>query len=384
MFADRIIVFATAICAVVLWPQDLALAGEHSSLVTPARSSITSFGVYWPPQDPAYGTNSKGRALLNGELNVDVQSSRATGSVASLRIVLTRPADEAGRAFWNSRLAFSEIDWMREVRVWDVEQRWLWPNLAYLLRLHGKERVERYGGVDPGKGVDNDFAAVLIRQYDLTREIESEETKRSPLVSAEWHPAGVPKANAQTIVHSAESDEFTLHLAQPGQQSRGRASIWLIYADFLGAKPPAAWPKDSEYAGGILAYFDFDWLVSADGSPELHIEQSIPPRATRFDWERWTLRTLASPNSKQTAKLSNRGLIKQQSPKAEGETVSSTNQNKTPFTKTNRPDSKHQHSARRFGPTLPAAMQGVCARAVSGLRPSKKNTLALPVKKKSC
>ena len=29
--------------------------------------------------------------------------------------------------------------------------------------MPGKERVDRYGGVDPGKGIDNDFAAVLIR-----------------------------------------------------------------------------------------------------------------------------------------------------------------------------------------------------------------------------
>ena len=55
---------------------------------------------------------------------------------------------------------------MRYVRVWDKDNRWLWPNLPYLLRLHGTERVERYGGVDPGKGVDNDFAAVLMRKYD--------------------------------------------------------------------------------------------------------------------------------------------------------------------------------------------------------------------------
>ncbi len=37
---------------------------------------------------------------------------------------------------------------------------------------HGKARFERYGGVDPGKGVDNDFAAVLIRAYDATGEVE--------------------------------------------------------------------------------------------------------------------------------------------------------------------------------------------------------------------
>ena len=53
---------------------------------------------------------------------------------------------------------------MKAVRVWDARNQWLWPNLAYLLKLSGLERVERYGGVDPEKGVDNDFSALLIRK----------------------------------------------------------------------------------------------------------------------------------------------------------------------------------------------------------------------------
>ena len=46
---------------------------------------------------------------------------------------------------------FPQYDWMQYVRVWDADHRWLWPNLPYLLRLHGIERVERYGGIDPGE-----------------------------------------------------------------------------------------------------------------------------------------------------------------------------------------------------------------------------------------
>jgi hypothetical protein len=48
------------------------------------------------------------------------------------------------------------------------------------LRIHGAEREDRYGGVDPGAGKDNDFAAVLIRVPGV----------ESPLVAAAWYPVG--------------------------------------------------------------------------------------------------------------------------------------------------------------------------------------------------
>ena len=241
----------------------------------------------------------------------------AAGWVASIRIVLRRAPDEAGREFWNARLAFPEYDWMSSVRVWDTEHRWLWPNLACLLRLHGKERVERYGGVDPGKGVDNDFAAVLIRKYDASGQIESEETRLAPLVSAEWHVVGAATADKQSVVHAAQSDEFTLHLGRAGEVSSGRAGIWLIYADFLGAKPPGAWPNEPEYAGGILAFFEARWAKSAEGRPEIRIQPMVPRRATGFDWEGWALWTLASPDSKRTAKLSDHARPRRPVPESE-------------------------------------------------------------------
>ena len=107
------------------------------------------------------------KPLLHGCVILRLEALPDRSLAARLRIILSRPSDETGRQFWNSRLAFPEYDWMRYVRVWDTSHQWLWPNLAYLLRLHGLERVERYGGVDPGKGVDNDFAAVLIRNPRL-------------------------------------------------------------------------------------------------------------------------------------------------------------------------------------------------------------------------
>ena len=73
-------------------------------------------------------------------------------------------------------------------------------------------------------------------------------------------------------------------------------------------KPPAAWPKEPEYAGGILAFFEARWAKSAEGHPEIHIKPMVPRQATGFDWERWALRTLASPDSKRTAKLSDHAL----------------------------------------------------------------------------
>jgi len=302
---SRILEFLVAVLSLTAaCSQASPSAGDNVPTAEAAEAQTGEFGVYWPPQDPAAATATKTKALLAGLVTLKAQNVAVTGWVASIRIVLRRAPDEAGRKFWNARLAFPEYDWMSYVRVWDTEHRWLWPNLAYLLRLHGKERVERYGGVDPGKGVDNDFAAVLIRKYDSSGLIESEETKQAPLVSAEWHAVGVATADRQSVVHTAQSDEFTLHLGMPGEVRSGRAGIWLIYADFLGAKPPAAWPKEPEYAGGILAFFEARWAMSAEGRPEIHIKPMMPRQATGFEWERWALRTLASPDSKRTARLS--------------------------------------------------------------------------------
>jgi hypothetical protein len=230
-----------------------------------------------------------------------------TSFATRLSIILIRPSDDAGRDFWNSRLAFPEYDWMRYVRVWDVDKQWLWPNLACLLRLHGIERMERYGGVDPGKGVDNDFAAVLIRKFDAAGGSESEDTKSAPLVAAEWYPVGVAGADKQTIVHTVRSDEFTLHLGKGVERPQGFAAVWLIYADFMEAKPPAAWPKTPEFAGGILAYFEIQWDLKKSRGHEIGIRQLVPRASTGFEWERWASRTRAARDSKSTAKLSNVG-----------------------------------------------------------------------------
>ncbi len=177
--------------------------------------------------------------------------------------------------------------------------------------------MERYGGVDPGKGVDNDFAAVLIRKYDGSGQHEDEDTKRAPLVAAEWYPVGMPAVvDKQTLVHTAQSDEFTLHLGRADEQPRGLATVWLIYADFMGAKLPEAWPKAPEFAGGILAYFEVQWDLKAKPGQEISVRQLVPKQSTGFDWERWAPRTRAARDPKITAKLSDAPASNAGSPKA--------------------------------------------------------------------
>jgi hypothetical protein len=289
---------------VLLWICCWALAANAAEKATHTQTNRLAFGVFWPPTAatnvPASGT----KPLLNGVVVVRWEPSTDRSLVARLRIMLSRPSDEAAREFWNARLAFPEYDWMRYVRVWDKDNRWLWPNLPYLLRLHGLERVDRYGGMDPVKGVDNDFAAVLIRKYDESGAHEDQATERKPLVAAEWYPVGVPSpVDKQSIVQTAQSDEFTLHLGEPEGPVRGVAAVWLIYADFMGAKLPAGWPKSPEFAGGILAYFELRWDVKAAAGREIRLEQLAPKRSTGFDWEQWAPWTRAAPDPKSTAKL---------------------------------------------------------------------------------
>jgi hypothetical protein len=292
-----------ALCLSLFWISCCTWASEISSNLPPSELQNLDFAVFWPPKDPSEPLAPGARPLLNGCVNLRTEQLPHGNLATRLRIMLSRPSDEPGRDFWNSLLAFPEYDWMRYVRVWDVDQRWLWPNLSYLLRLHGTERVERYGGVDPGKGVDNDFAAVLIREFDASGQNESEETKRAPLVAAEWYPVGAAVADKQRIVHKAQSEEFTLHLGGTPERSQGLAAVWLIYADFMEAKPPAAWPQAPEFAGGILAYFEIKWDLKASPGHEINVRQLVPKRSTGFDWERWTLKTRAAKHPKSTAKL---------------------------------------------------------------------------------
>lgn len=288
-------------------PPESSARTERVAVLAADTEPLTTnfaFKVFWPPQDPAEPADRPARPLLNGDLVLQSQGLSDGTQVMRLRIILSRPTDEAGREFWNSRLAFPEVEWMRSVRVWDQEHRWLWPNLAYLLRLHGIERVERYGGVDPGKGVDNDFAAVLIRKYDADGTSESATTRHQPLVSAEWQPQGAINVDRHTFAAAARSDEFSLHLGRPRTPSQGTVAVWLIYADFMGARLPKGWPQTLEYAGGILSYFEVQWNREAGPNESVRVRHLAPRRATGFDWERWVTRTRSAQTPQATARLS--------------------------------------------------------------------------------
>jgi hypothetical protein len=254
-------------------------------------NNIAEFGVFWPPHQLGRSLSESDEALLRGELSV-FETERDQSHAFRMHITLLRPDGEPDRIRWNDKLAFPEYSWMAQVRVWDKDGKWLWPNLVYLLRAHGEERVERYGGIDPGKGVDNDFAAVLIRPL----EYESRGTEKQgpaqparPLVSAEWYAVDAESLDGRSVVHVARSDDFRVRVLPNGEQAAsGKLGVWLIYADFLDASMPRNWPSKGEWAGGILAYFEVFWQRNANGQFEFDIEHLVPPTDTGFDWASWS------------------------------------------------------------------------------------------------
>jgi len=270
------------------------------------RSTTCEFNIYWPPKDPEEAVAQSVRPLLKGVLNVVAEQQPRGVTALRLAVTLKRLSEEADRKSWNTALAYSNVAWMEEVRVWDAEHKWLWPNLPYLLRVPGKERVERYGGMDPSKHVDNDFAAVLIRKYDAAGKVESAETKDAPLVSAEWHPVGMATTDGHAVVHTAKSDEFLLHLGGESGPARGQVKVWLIYADFLWARPPRTWPKAKEFAGGILVYFEIDWEKSPGRPCQGTVRLKRPQESTGFNWVKWVVRKPDSDRSEAQVRISDR------------------------------------------------------------------------------
>lgn len=97
------------------------------------RPAACDFGVYWPPKDPEEAQAKSAQALLKGTLNVIAEESPHGAATLRLAVILTRPSEEADREYWNSALAYSNVAWMEEVRVWDAKHAWLWPNLPFSL-----------------------------------------------------------------------------------------------------------------------------------------------------------------------------------------------------------------------------------------------------------
>lgn len=259
-------------------------------------ASEESFDIYWPPRDASRSANSGSPPLLDGKLSI-FESDVSPSNSFRLNVTLTRPDSEAARLRWNQDLAFPEYSWMAKVRVWDRKREWIWPNLPFLLRAHGTERIERYGGIDPSKGLDNDFAAVLIRPLGLAEpgagQTDSKD-QTAQMVSAEWYPADSAGGNKRSIVHVARSDDFEFIVGPAaGHSQSGEFAVWLIYADFLEASFPHNWPQNQEYAGGILAYFEVNWTRTKDGKFAFETQSLVPPMDTGFDWQRWSTGTAA-------------------------------------------------------------------------------------------
>ena len=128
---------------------------------------ILPFRLDWPPLEPTDVRRQKTSPLLSGQLIVSAGKLNKQPQL-NLRIEISRPNDETDRQRWNRDLKFPEYDWMSRVRTWDRDQKWLRPNLPFLLRANGIQRHQRYSGFDPGKGVDNDFAAIVVKSWILT------------------------------------------------------------------------------------------------------------------------------------------------------------------------------------------------------------------------
>ncbi len=238
------------------------------------------FRVDWPPQTPSDGRRTKSPPLLWGNLLVSAGQKNGR-TMMNFRIELTRGDSDSDRARWNQQLKFPEYDWMSRVRVWDSERAWLWPNLPYLLRAHGVEREQRYGGVDPGKRIDNDFAAVVIKSAG-TGTNDGQFTS----IGGNWHSPPVGWIDKRTVIHHALSED--LQRTVPDSQMRGELGVWLIYADFLDFSPPRSWPDEPEYDGGILAFFSIQWKRNDDDSLIIQsVKNEIPPKSTGVRWEEW-------------------------------------------------------------------------------------------------
>ena len=249
------------------------------------------FRVDWPPKDPTATRRLKVQPLLQGRLAV--AAGRCDGlPCLNVRVELTRADSESDRERWNRLLAFPEYDWMSRVRVWDGDHEWLWPNLPYLLKAYGIERQQRYGGVDPGKGVDNDFAAVVVKPVGAN-------VVDPDLITAQWSGPAGGTVDKRSVVHEAISDDLQWKIPVDGIGAKsGVVGVWLIYADFLESRAPDSWPDTPEFNGGVLAYFSIHWKLAADGRVTIiKTLNEIPPDATGVEWETWLEGTKAEENS---------------------------------------------------------------------------------------
>jgi RHS repeat-associated protein len=154
----------------------------------------------------------------------------------------------------------------------------LWPCLPALFNAKGV----RYGGWDPAKRIDNDFAAVVIQKYDhLGKKIGV------PLISAQWYADEARKGNLDKSkeVYTAISDEFDMHVSDG---ENGYIKIWLVYGDIGGNTKVAETSR-----GGTIAEYQITYsylrgsLFSSVGKVFVHLNHSEKASETGIDWDQW-------------------------------------------------------------------------------------------------
>ena len=258
-----------------------------------SQAGAVGFDINWPPRPLQRRTRTR-RSLLTGRLDIRGDISREDDPKILIKLTLTRPhGSETDRDFWNAQTEFRQYrNWMPYVRGRDAAGRqWLWPNLAYLFRARGYDRIDRYGGWDKGHSNDNDFGGVLIRKLNDSGSAHS----APPLVSADWRSVAAKDTMHTDVVHAAESDTFTLHPDTSVRAEAGTAKLWFVYGDFMTWRPPwkyAAGPMKrrllkKEYDGGIIAQFKITWRRCPRRPFKFTITQEIPTDDTHFNWRKW-------------------------------------------------------------------------------------------------
>lgn len=177
---------------------------------------------------------------------------------------------------WNSSEQQVPNEWNREAWESDSEgNRWLWPDLAKL--LNGD-----YGGFDPVKRVDNDYAIVIVRHYDA----EGNEVGQ-PQASRRWHTIGNPSGE---VSHVAGVEEFCIW--PPCSTTAGRVQVWVVMCDTWGEPlypgSPLEGPEDAygERGGSTIAYSELHYRRDPRNGLKWSISSrtsGIPP--TMYDYD---------------------------------------------------------------------------------------------------
>lgn len=243
---------------------------------TATQPAPATFDVQWPM------VGRSKTAVLVGQLHVAPATAPGVPRVA-VSVTLTRHhATDAHRETWN-RLTRVPPEW--GIDRWDAARQWRWPNLARLFTLRRLEYAERYGGTNHAKSTNDDFGALLVRTF-VERDgayVETESSRRGPLVTATWQPVGDGKAGMETVVHGARTESMTPSLPAP----RGRLKAWLVFADMAGQRPHN-WP--AEFRGAAVAAFHVDWTTAKGGGLRWEITRADvpgPPEETGFAWDEW-------------------------------------------------------------------------------------------------